>query len=78
MSVEVEAKLVILVYALLGTLIGSWALIYYLFKYIREMIQGNTESLEYAKLMKYLYEKEKEKNETGGPSPGEVQIPRRE
>lgn len=62
MSVEVEAKLVILVYALLGTLIGSWALIYYLFKYIREMIQGNTESLEYAKLMKYLYEKERDRN----------------
>lgn len=78
MSVEVEAKLVILVYALLGTLVGSWALIYYLFKYIRGMIQGNIESLEYAKLMKYLYEKEKEKNETGGPDSGEVQLPRRE
>jgi len=65
MSVEVEAKLVILVYALLGTLVGSWVLIYHLFKYIREMVRGNVESLEYAKLMKFLYEKERHKNEGG-------------
>ena len=68
MSVEVEARLVILVYALLGTLIGSWVLIGYLFKYIREMARGNTESLEYAKLMKFLYEKERYKNEGGETS----------
>lgn len=76
MSVEVEAKLVILVYALLGTLVGSWVLIYHLFKYIREMVRETAESIEYAKLMKHFYEKEKEKNET--PSPGELQVPRRE
>lgn len=69
MSVEVEAKLVILVYALLGTLIGSWVLIYHLFRYIRETVRASQESIEYAKLMKYFYEKEREKNEgteTGG------------
>lgn len=77
MSVEAEAKLVILVYALLGTLIVSWVLIGYLFKYIREMVRENGESIEYAKLMKFLYEKEKDKNE-GRPSQGTSgELPRR-
>lgn len=66
MSVEVEAKLVILVYALLGTLVGSWVLIYHLFRYIREMVRENNESIEYAKLMKFFYEKEREKNDIKG------------
>lgn len=63
MSVEVEAQIIILVYFLLVALILGGVLVYYLVCYIRELMNRNYESLEVAKLFKFLYEKERDKNE---------------
>ena len=65
MSVEVEAQIIILVYFLLVALILGGVLVYYLVCYIRELMNRNYESVEVAKLFKFLYEKEKQKNEKG-------------
>lgn len=63
MSVEAEARIIILVYLLLATVALGVVLVYYLVRHIIEQRDRNDESLEYAKLFKYLYEKERDKNE---------------
>lgn len=62
MTPEMEAQIIIVVYFLLGALVLGGVLVYYLIGYIRELMERNYESLEVAKLFKFLYEKERDKN----------------
>lgn len=65
MSIEAEARMVILVYLLLATVVSGVILVYYLIRYIIQQRDRVDESVEYAKLFKFLYEKERDKNEKG-------------
>lgn len=73
MTIEAEARIIILVYLLLATVAAGIILVYYLIRYIIQQRDRVDESVEYAKLFKFLYEKERYKNdvtERKNSSPG--------